>query len=167
MKLSDATLMRFYDRELDADSVRNVRVGRLVDPGVNARLETLGELGAAIRAWAARAGVDAAEERRRASRARSRRRALTAGASVLLSVALLPWLAARGAHGGSAAATTAPPSVESESTLPARAPEAVRVETVDFGARAGSIFSVPGSAATKTTVVWLPDDAAGTRGDAL
>jgi hypothetical protein len=162
VKLSDATLMLHHDGELDRDGERSVRVGALVDPRVGERLDVLAELGGLVRIWAARAGVDAAEERRRALRVRARRRALAACGSVALSLAAVPWLLPRVAE--RAASVRALPNAELSSTLPARAPEAVRVETVDFGARAGSIFSVPGGAASETTVVWLPDDAEGARG---
>jgi hypothetical protein len=167
VKLSDATLMLYHDRELELDVRRRVEVGRLVDSNVNRRLDALAELGAAVRAWAARAGVDAAEERRRHERARVRRRALAACAAVVLSAAALPCLAVHGARGTKSSVSAAAAEVAVENTLPARAPEAVAVETVDFGARAGTIFSVPGSAASETTVVWLPDDTEGTRGGAL
>ena len=161
MKLTDRTLMLFHDGELEADAERRVRVGRLVEPSVNLRLDALGALGDAVRAWALGASVDAGAERRRAQRARARRRALAAGASVVFSAAVLPWLASRSAplpnvtaERGASAAVVEP--------LLARAPEAVAVETVDFGARVGSIFSVQGGAAGEsTTVVWLRDDADG------
>jgi len=52
LRLSDTTLMLFHDGELDAERARRVRVGRLVDPSVGARLEALAELGDAVRAWA-------------------------------------------------------------------------------------------------------------------
>jgi hypothetical protein len=160
--------MLFHDRELDADGTRRVRLGRLVDPGVSARLDALGALSDAVRSWAVQTGVNAVEERRRAARTRARRRALAACASVTLSVALAPWLfslAARGTAAGRAEEDRS--RVESARVLPARASEAVAVETVDFGARAGTIFSVPGGTASETTVVWLPDDTEGTPNDSL
>jgi hypothetical protein len=54
VKLSDTTLMLFHDGELDAEDARRVRVRRLKDPSVGARLEALAELGDAVRAWAMR-----------------------------------------------------------------------------------------------------------------
>lgn len=159
MKLSDAKLMLFHDRELDAGGAREVHVGRLVDAGVNARLDSLTALGDAVRTWALRSGVDARAERRRAERARRRRRAFAACASVVFSAAALPWLAPWSAKAPSIAEERGV-STGLAGALPARASEAVAVETVDFGARPGSIFSVPGSA-SETTVVWLRDDDGG------
>lgn len=167
MKLSDGTLMLYHDCELDADAARRVRLGRLVEPSVNERLDALGTLGDAVRAWARGTGIDAAEERRRAVRTRARRRALAAWTSVALSTLLVPWLVARGAHERAPVRAEEDGVAELARSLPARAPEAVAVETVDFGARAGAIFSVPGGAASETTVVWLPDDAERAPNDAL
>jgi hypothetical protein len=160
VKLSDGLLMLFHDRELDADAARRVRVGRLVEPSVNRRLDALAALGDAVRDWALRAGVDAGAERRRSERARARRRALAAGASVVFSAAALPWLASRSTRAPDVAAERGASAAFVE-TLPVREPEAVAVETVDFGSRAGSIFSVQGGAEGETTVVWLRDDVDG------
>jgi len=54
VRFSDTTLMLFHDGELDAEAARRVRVGRLVDRSVGARLDALAELGDAVRAWALR-----------------------------------------------------------------------------------------------------------------
>jgi len=156
MKVSDETLMRFHDGELDSEQARRVHLGRLVEPEVNARLDAISELGLAVRAWAKVRGIDGAEERRRATRAKARRRALAACAAVTLAALAAPWAALQQRRAG---ADNAPaPAMRSTRGEPVVASGPVAVETVDFGARSGAIFRVRGEAASETTVVWLPDE---------
>jgi len=168
MKVRDETVMRYYDGELDAEQAREVRVGRLVSPAVNAELESLRTLGLAVRAWANRAGIDAARERQRRARAKARRRTLGACALVALSALAAPTLVS---HQGRAGADNAPRDPEQlEQSMrgePVVASGPVAVETVDFGARPGAIFRVAGDASSETTVVWLPDDPGAPGSDSL
>ena len=140
-RLEDGTLMRFHDGELDAEDARRVALGRLVDPNVNVRLDALAALGSAVRAWAARAGVDAAAERRRRARAQRRRRALAACGALTLAAALV--LAPRAKVVG---VDTVDASEQAASDMhgalgSVRGP--VAVEAVDFGVHPGTTFGVP------------------------
>jgi anti-sigma factor RsiW len=162
VKIPDETVMLFHDGELEPERARAVRVARLVEPAVSARLETLAELGDAVRSWAKQAGINPAEARRHRHRQRARRRAFGACAFVTLSalaaLAIVP-------HQGRAGADNA--ARLSRRGEPLIMPGPVAVETVDFGARPGAIFRVASRGSSQTTVVWLPDEAGGTTIDEL
>lgn len=146
MKVPDRDVMRLFDGELDASGRHRVAEERLRDPSVDARLAGLLQVAAFTRVWA--------RERRVRSAPRPVRRWETLGVRLafggavlsLAALLLLPRL------GFDAAGNAARPVLE---RLPAAA---VAVEQVDFGAHAGTIFSVS-AAGTETTVVWLSDDA--------
>jgi hypothetical protein len=153
VKLPDETVMQFHDGELDPERARAVRVARLVEPTVGARLEALSELGDAVRIWARLAGIDPAEARRHRIRQRARRRAFGACALVALSALAAPAIVSKQGRAGADSASRV--SLRGE---PLIASGPVAVETVDFGARPGAIFRVAADDSNQTTVVWLPDE---------
>lgn len=144
MKISDHDVMRLFDGEIDAGTSRRVAAERVGDPTVDARLAGLLQVAAFTRVWAR------ARQVRAPARAGKRREwmlplqvGLGGGVLAVAAFVLLPGLGS--------AEVTAPPA---RALLPAAA---VAVEQVDFGAHAGTIFSVS-AAGTETTVVWLSDD---------
>jgi hypothetical protein len=155
MKIDDVTLMRFHDGELDAESARRVRLARLSDRSVGARIEGLEQLGEFVRVWAAN---DASRGVRPVPAPRSkphRARSLAVAASLVALVSSIPGTLPSGAPapGAPAASGHAPAAARA----PAPEPElAVAVENVDFGAREGAVFLVQ-SAVSETTVVWLTE----------
>jgi hypothetical protein len=153
VKVPDETVMLFHDGELEPERAREVRVARLVEPAVSARLEALSQLGEAVRLWAKQAGIDAAEARRHRVRRRARRRAFGACALVALSALAAPALVSQTGRAG--ADNAARISLRGE---PMILSGPVAVETVDFGARPGAIFRVAAGDHSETTVVWLPDE---------
>ncbi len=161
MKVPDETVMLFHDGELEPERAREVRVARLVEPAVSARLEALSELGDAVRTWAKQAGIDAAEARRHRVRQRARRRAFGACALVALSALAAPAFVSQGRAGADNASRV---SLRGE---PLIASGPVAVETVDFGARPGVVFRVAAGDRDETTVVWLPDEPGGATIDSL
>lgn len=161
MTPSDETLMLFHDGELDAEGTRAVRVRQLHHAEVSARLEKLTLLGDAVRLWVEETGVDAARERREASRRLGRRRALGAGVALVAAVLAMPGAVPALSRAGVGNAPSDPvPSTRGE---PVVASGPVAVEAVDFGAHPGAVFQVEGQAESETTVVWL-DDASADRG---
>jgi hypothetical protein len=148
MKLSDRDLMRFFDGELDADASRLLAEERRRDPTVDARLAGLLQLAAFTRVWVRARGVKS-PAKTAPRREWTLRLALGGMAVALAALVVVPRL------GGDRATPSAHPAA---AALP---PAAVAVEQVDFGAHAGTIFSVS-TAGTETTVVWLSDDVDGT-----
>jgi hypothetical protein len=145
MKIPDIELMLYTDGELDEERARRVRVARLTELEVGARLEGIEQVGSFVRAWAAKSGVDARAERRRAERAATRRRLV--GTVAVTLVALL------------AVAEPMTPHAASGALEVAHAPSpAVAIESVDFGSHSGTVFVVEASGSA-TPVVWLDDDA--------
>ena len=144
MKIPDFELMLYTDGELDAERARRVRVARLQHLEVGNRLEGIERVGSFVRAWAAREGVDARVERRRALRAAARRRLV--GTLAVTLVALV--------------AVAEPMTSRQDSALEvALAPSpAVAIESVDFGSHSGTVFVVE-AGGSATPVVWLADDA--------
>jgi hypothetical protein len=153
VKIPDETVMLFHDGELDAERARDVRVARLVEPAVSARLEALSELGAAVRSWAKQEGIDPAQARRHRIRQRARRRAFGACAVVALSALAAPAIApSKGRAGADDQAQLSPRGEPLILSGP------VAVESVDFGVRPGAVFRVASKGSSQTTVVWLPDE---------
>jgi hypothetical protein len=147
MKASDRDVMRLFDGELDAEASRRLSSERLRDPSVDARLAGLLQVAAFTRTWARERGVRFPV---RAPRRKARVLPVAFGfGGVALALAVVCIVPRFGR-----------PSVEAtEGTTAAALPAAaVAVEHVDFGAHAGTIFSVS-AAGTETTVVWLSDDA--------
>jgi hypothetical protein len=148
MKVPDRDVMRFFDGELDAEASRRLAAERLRDPTVDARLAGLLQIAAFTRVWARSRGVKA-RARSAPRREWTLRLALAGMAVALAALVVVPRL------GADVAIPSARPAAAG---LP---PAAVAVEQVDFGAHAGTIFSVS-AAGTETTVVWLSDDVDGT-----
>jgi hypothetical protein len=145
MKIPDVELMLYTDGELDAERARRVRVARLRHLEVGARLEGIERVGSFVRAWAAREGIDARAERRRALRAATRRRLVGALAVTLVAlVAVSEPMTPRGQDGALEVALAPTP--------------AVAIESVDFGSHPGTVFVVE-AGGSATPVVWLADDA--------
>ncbi|HEY3494825.1 MAG TPA: hypothetical protein VGK73_09075 [Polyangiaceae bacterium] len=155
MKIDDVTLMRFHDGELDAEAARRVRLARLSDRSVSARLEGLEQLGEFVRIWAAN---DTSRGVRPAPALRSKPRralALAVAASLVALVSSIPGTLPNGVPAPVALAASV--HAPTEARAPAAEPEpAVAVENVDFGAREGAVFLVQ-SALSETTVVWLTE----------
>lgn len=163
MRISDSTLMRFHDGELDPERAREVRLARLRDRDVAERLARLEQLGALVRAWARQPGVDALRDRRaleRRTRIRRSQRAVSLGAMAAL------------AAGASVFAppptpvTVRAPAIVENREAPARAlpagegSDAVTVERLELGTTSAAVFLIPG-AERVTTVVWLREEAEG------
>jgi len=137
MKISDLELMLFHDGELEPERARRVRVARLYELEVSARLSGLERVGELVRDAARERRLDPAHSRRELVRGRLGRRARVATLGAV-AVALLLGVAE--------------PRHESP-------PEAsVQIETVDFGSRAGTVFMLEGHGERQTAVVWLADD---------
>jgi len=158
VKLDDRALMLFHDGELDPEQARRVRVAALSDGGVARRLDGLVQLGDFVRSFAVLRSAELARERRALEKARSARRIASAVSIGLCAAALFAlWLRPPASPHAPVVRTLA--SEASFGFETERGP-AVRVESVDFGARDGAIFLVSAAAAasTDTTVVWLGDD---------
>jgi hypothetical protein len=145
--VSDRDVMRLFDGELEGEEALRVLAARRVDPSVDTRLASLRQVAAFTRAWSRERDIRV-PSRGVPRRGWTPKRRLAFGGAVvsLAALALLP-LFGPTTPGG---AVTAPG--------PGAKATAVAVEQVDFGARAGTIFSVS-AAGTETTVVWLSDDA--------
>jgi anti-sigma factor RsiW len=148
MTVSDRDLMRLFDGELDADEARRVEAERRGDPTVETRLAGLLQVAAFTRVWSRERGLCAPSRAARRRESSFPRRLAFGGAA--LSLAALCVFSLFGTVTTSGGASRVP-----EDRVPATA---VAVEQVDFGAHAGTIFSVS-AAGTETTVVWLSDDA--------
>jgi hypothetical protein len=151
MKIPDIELMLYTDGELDEERARRVRVARLTELEVGARLEGIEQVGSFVRAWAAKAGVDPRAERRRAERAAARRRLVGTVAAAV--VALVAVTEPRAPSGVREVALASPSRDFAASQGPA-----VAIELVDFGSHPGTVFVVEAGGST-TPVVWLADDA--------
>jgi hypothetical protein len=145
VKVPDRDVMRLFDGELDSAEWRRLSEERLRDPSVDARLAGLLQVAAFTRVWAREKRVRATPRpARQWERTLGVRLALGGAVLALAALFVLPRLGP-GVVGDAARA------------VPGALP-AVAVEQVDFGAHAGTIFSVS-AAGTETTVVWLSDDA--------
>jgi hypothetical protein len=144
VKVPDRDVMRLFDGELDGAEWRRLAEERVRDPSVDARLAGLLQVAAFTRVWARERRVRTTRRAvRRWERTLGARLALGGAALILAAFFVLPRLGS-GAVGDAAR------------VVPHGLP-AVAVEQVDFGAHAGTIFSVS-AAGTETTVVWLSDD---------
>lgn len=150
MKIDDATLMAFHDGELDAEAAQRVRVAKLADRSVSARLEALEQLGEFVRVWASTG--QRVVERSPTPKKRRSARPLAVAAALFGLALLVPDRAPRGE--ASPSASVVPGETAAAHPAAHRFEPAVAVENVDFGSRPGTVFLVE-SALSETTVVWL------------
>lgn len=189
---SEERLMRYFDGELDADEAREVEAFLESSPEAKLSLLAWDRVGDAVRAIGEDAGApgvdiaDAVMSRigqpskvagASAARARASRRWMAAVPAIGLSIAAAAAIAlylrppvtspsAVGMPSVAREASEAPTAgVETSPSAFAAAAETgsgAAIESVDFGAIAGTIFMVPNGQSpeeSETPVVWLMDDA--------
>ncbi len=159
----DRELMAYHDGELSPRERARVAARLAADRSARRRLEELSALRASVRAWAERQrerfDVSDAVMREIAAPCQARQRWLPAAVAVsLAAAAVLALTASRRATEPESNVPEAQASVPLSGAVVERSDEALgaRVESVDFGARSGSIFVV-GSSAGTTTVIWMND----------
>lgn len=183
--IDDLDLMRLHDGELPPDEAASVEAYLRADPQALATLERFERVGELVRELADKRGaggttiadsVMASIERDRAARPTmpAWRRIAPIGAAVLaMAAAAALVVRANAPHERPASRVVAVAHLPAAQPVPASAsvppgavaPEAeeavpsVAIESVDFGARDGTIFMVQ-NGESETPVVWLMDDSA-------
>lgn len=162
--MNSLRLMRYHDGELSRPAERHVERELQTDPLLQVELESYQAIGELVRDWGehrSRAHTDIVDDVMRAVDARpySRRAPRKRAPRVLTWGSLAVGLAAGIALLVRASSAPVYSPQPGAATLP-KSEGSVAIESVDFGARGGTVFMVS-TTSSDTPVVWTDDDEAG------